>query len=493
MITPLEIHHINVSQGDSTLIIHRNLDKTRAAIENVGYIPPNDVEDYMPFAVKYGINLKGTIEHAVLIDGGDYEFTKCISDYLKKYGICGDVGDTERSSFTAILTHRHADHREGLRSCFWKDAVVETTQQPRIVDRRGKIMKYYPDYPPHKIYDDNCQTLGGMKSGMWNSEYEEDLNYLMIEAGQITQRCEMIPGTVIEMGEYAGEKISLECIYANGYMLENRKPKKYKVLDNLKKYALPKGEKGRRIGADPNALSICMVLSFGAFKYFLGGDIAGNGVEEGGNTGKCKYHIREPNNNIRSKVSSHPDTETSLKEKLSKLYPMKGHMCGFKANHHGSGSSNDIHFLATMRPVLAVFSCGHRKRFHKHPDKAVIERVDFKFSEVWADWQSEDKGTSVINNTIKNYYLTEVVQRDNHGNEMNLDLSNGKILGDIIVRPNALQIKKNGGAIDIQVYGTGAQHLKADDFQLRPCGPLNENGIYPIGPFNNTCTCHKEE
>jgi hypothetical protein len=103
------------------------------------------------------------------------------------------------------------------------------------------------------------------------------------------------------------------------------------------------------------------VLECGEFRYFFGGDMGGDAS------------------------SSYIDQETTLSEGFAFLYKnsvsyfkpgtaYNGHVCGFKANHHGSDKSNNDVFLTNMHPSICVTSAGDHSGWHL-PSVGFIDRL----------------------------------------------------------------------------------------------------------------------
>lgn len=481
MITPLEIHHINVSQGDSTLIIFRDLNKLQALVK-AAHLDSSNVEECLPIAIANHVPLADSILSAVLIDGGDNEFCGDIKTYLSAQGLDGSAA-AKNSVFSVVLTHRHADHMDGIRGIYWDPSTDASLRA--VTSSGGKTIYFSPFFPPANVYDDGGEPKGGPPSSGSDNTYEEDIDYLSKQA--LTTRNTIAPGNTINMGDYtapsgATVSISLKCVYANGSMLMNAAG----GIDTPPNLANEFKKK------DQNALSVCLVLEFGRFRYFLGGDIGGKGDADGGNKEECGY-------TPRMSFSIHPDIESSLGLALRDIYPYTsgtphpwdGHMCGFKANHHGSGSSNDIHFLSTLTPALAVISSGIRLEFHNHPTQEVLNRFECPDWD-WID-KNKDKNKSKnvlsVKNSIQGYYITEMASRIKD-TKFKRKFSKGKILGDIIVRPDATSIDKPGIPIPIQVYGTGEQTDPHSTRKIRPCYDGAKTPPYPIGPFIHHCTNH---
>lgn len=480
MLTPLEIHHINVSQGDSTLIILRDLATLQRLINTAGYQSPNQ-EEWLPIAIANGVPLTGSICSAILIDGGNDEFCGDIKAYLSAQGLNGGI-TANRNFFSVVLTHRHADHMDGIRGIYWNasaDDALRTVTSPT-----GTVLNFNPDFPPGNVYDDGGAPQGGVSGSGSDGTYEGDIACL--STANHTVRNTIAPGNTISMGTYTTPNgaivpINLRCVYANGNMLMDTAGNTQCPPNLTSHFA------GHRV--DQNSLSVCLVVEFGQFRYFIGGDIGGNGGEDGGNQGICSY-------TPSTVFSIHPDVESSLKMALRDIYPYTpgtphlwdGHMCGFKANHHGSGSSNDIHFLSTLTPVMAVISSGIRTDFHKHPTQEVLNRIDCKVSGTW-DYIDTAQNVTKVTNSIKGYYITEMAATYKN---ITLDRSfpSGNILGDIIVRPDAVSIDTPGVPVPIQVYGTGEQSGPLNTRTIHPCCAVRNTPPYPIGPFLHQCTNH---
>jgi hypothetical protein len=260
---------------------------------------------------------------------------------------------------------------------------------------------------------------------------------------------------------------------------------------------------------DQNDRSIVLVLEYGSFRYFLGGDIAGTGSAAGGNVGP---EIMAP---TRSRFSStHADVETSLSVTLQRAfpettsavsgapkYPFAGTCTVAKANHHGSSSSFDAAFLGTLRPKAVVVSSGVRARFHRHPTQQVIDRlatVDGRTT--WPLRTPPPAGTPPttparggnVARTVERVYITEVASTAK-GRPFDVDLRGASILGDIVIRPTdesvtaAQAATTFGTPLVFQVYGTGAQSaLDVPYNAARPCDGPNPASHYAIGPFTQT-------
>jgi beta-lactamase superfamily II metal-dependent hydrolase len=100
-----------------------------------------------------------------------------------------------------------------------------------------------------------------------------------------------------------------------------------------------------------NARSVALVITYGKFRYFIGGDLTG-----GGPTG----------------WSGSPDIESRVAKDV-------GQVSVLRVNHHGSITSTNSVFLGTLNPTVAIISAGPNLRtdalFH-WPSPKVLVRLN---------------------------------------------------------------------------------------------------------------------
>lgn len=139
----LEIHLINVGQGDSVLIINRDLDAVEQAIEEKPKLTvPEDPIDYMPYAIANGVSLEETVNAALLVDGGDDEYGGDVVDYLITHGVVNKK-TVFAPKLKVLVSHYHDDHMAGLRSVFKKRV------EPK---KPGDKVKFKERFRPGEIY-----------------------------------------------------------------------------------------------------------------------------------------------------------------------------------------------------------------------------------------------------------------------------------------------------------------------------------------------------
>ena len=478
----LEIHELNVGQGDSILILNRDLAAVRKKIVAKKGEPAAAALapiDYMPYAIANDVALAGTVRKALLVDGGDDEYGGDVLGYLEMHGVLAP-GTVYTPNLSLLVSHYHDDHMAGLRSIF-KERVDPT--------RKGEKVTYRERYRPGDVY----MTLGNKKADPSTQRFGlfgKDVTSATGTFTNPTRRHNLGPGGVdaqgattrIELGTGVdGIAIGLYAIAAAQSVFSRTTGGPVAVVSKGKK-------------ADQNDRSIVLVLEYGSFRYFVGGDIGGNGKNGGGNFGTNGMDTAG-----KKFFSGHADVESKLGPALEAFfpgttawkagqpkYPNAGYCTAVKANHHGSSSSVDVYSLATMRPCVAVISSGVKARFHRHPTQQVMDRMSNT-----PRWPLRGKTrTTTTPNTIVQVYLTEVAAQVK-GKVFPVDLRGGRIVGDIILRPvdesvAAVQASTAAGTpLRVQVYGTGAQTGLADPTSvLRPTVARNAaRANYPIGPW----------
>jgi beta-lactamase superfamily II metal-dependent hydrolase len=512
----LEIHQINVGRGDSILIINRDLDKVKAAIAKKNATAANTLDPihYVPYAVAKKIDLKGTVNKALLVDGGDDEYGGDVLAYLTQQGVFEMNPKPYCPKLSILVSHYHDDHMAGLRSIF-KERVEPP--KPKKGEKKGKVT-YKERYRPAVVYqtaldkknDPPAKTEAGAKSRF--KMFEEDVDAAHKAVANKTVRQFINPGgvidpaaknktvTTIDLGTGVGAiPIKLYVIAAAQKVFDKPMDSCISILSVGKK-------------ADQNDRSIVMILEYGSFRYFLGGDIAGSGLAAGGNVDTPGI-VRAFDPTKKKNFSSHADVESTLGPALEGFLPAtkkweagkpkyitNGYCTVMKANHHSSNSSVDVFLLSAIRPSLAVISTGMKTHFHYHPTQEVINRMS---STATPKWGKRPSVKPTIDNTIQQVYITEVC--DKHKNKkFTVDLRGAKILGDVVIRPVDETVKAiqdataKGTALEVQVYGSGEQTgflekgktVRATEKKnvAVPKTPLDTKNYYPIGPYYHTDT-----
>jgi len=489
----LEIHVLNVGQGDSVLVVNRDLEVVQDLITEAhgASAVPADPIDYVPYAIANDVALLGSVTKALLIDGGDDEYGGDVVNYLIAHGVV-DPDYYYQDDLSLLLSHYHDDHMAGLRSVF-KELVPATKKAPaKLIER----------YRPGTVYQAEFTAKTEPASQRFVL-FQSDVDDAVAKPKNRTKRVYVSPG-----GRTADNKANVTIDLGTGVdgiaicvvLLAAAQA----VWDAGKKKVVGIASTGKTV--DQNDRSIVAVLQYGSFRCLLGGDIAGDGGPAGGNTGA------NDGSGGKAFFSQHADVESTLEPALEAYFPATqrkqykagvpkfttaGYCTVLKADHHGSSSSVDVHLLATVQPLVFVASSGVKARFHRHPTQAVLNRVTPSQS---ATWGVRAKGTTAagavkVNNTIGGRYITEVAQKVKNA-AFGADIYSAKIMGDMVIRPvdetiaDVQAATAPGQTLTVQVYGTGAQTGIADkQTALRPTETVAAApAIYPIGPFLHSDT-----
>ncbi len=106
------------------------------------------------------------------------------------------------------------------------------------------------------------------------------------------------------------------------------------------------GEPFRQPPHNENDLSVALIVSYGSFDFFVGGDLSGS------NTG------------------SYRDIETSV---AAEILAMEVDVDVYQVNHHGSRISSNAVFLAALSPAASIISVGNNG--YGHPHQEAIDRL----------------------------------------------------------------------------------------------------------------------
>ena len=124
---------------------------------------------------------------------------------------------------------------------------------------------------------------------------------------------------------------------------------------------------------EENAASVALIVEYGGFRMFIGGDLTGGG-------GNFPYNT--------------PDVESLVAD-------VAGDVDVLKVSHHGSHTSTNQTFLDALQPKIAIIYCGDNNEHH-HPHTSVIDRLldsgvsVYQTEQCWAD----DERVTVINGNI---------------------------------------------------------------------------------------------
>jgi hypothetical protein len=481
----LEIHIINVSQGDCVLVVNRDVDAVGDAIKAKKMAIPKDRIDWVPFAVSAGVPLQNTVKKALLVDGGDGCFGGSLVKYLDAYGaIDPKAVNGYQQDLTVLASHYHDDHFAGLGGVFAQ----------RVTPKRKGDKTTYKVLCRPAVFVMDARSHTVVPKGPSFVRFQSQVANAMKSPGLSTELIELLPGGLrtskpsakpyeIDLGAGVSGIPIIARVVASGQQIWRPVGKPVDVKSVEKKI-------------DYNDRSVVLMVEYGSFRCLLGGDIAGNGGAAGGNTGPGIVPPPKPGD--KKYRSKHADVESQLEPILRELFPKTpkpvpgkpkfqedGYATVLKANHHGSNTSVDTHLLATVQPLVFVISSGVKARPHNHPTAEVIYRVDTATT-----WNRNDMAKTPVKNTIKGIYVTEVgdVVR---GEKFTVSIPNGMIVGTTVVRPTdesidaIQQAKAFGQPLEVQVYGVGVStDLTHSSSSVRKLQKGNAPGAaYPIGPW----------
>ncbi|HEU0120513.1 MAG TPA: hypothetical protein VFQ91_08315 [Bryobacteraceae bacterium] len=304
----LMIHHIDVGQGEATLIM----------------LLENEV-----------------VSFTVLIDGGRYtRGGGTIVRYLREINV--------RNVDLMICTHHDADHIEGLIRVL-EDEKNSQTDRPitvgKIIDRQSPLL--FPDpFAKEFTFDDLSEE-----------QYAEGRRFCEVEIeGEKEEEKKEAP-------EDKSETIDTEFKKESAEDVEDQEQLR-KIIARFKKLV---GDRGMTIKpgttfavsnsknpelkltclhidsagdtpSEENNYSIAILLEYGKFRYFTGGDL-----------------------------------ESVHEDKFIAALKGDSHLCAFKCGHHGSRNSTSAEFLAQTEARRGFISCGHHSYYH--PDADLVSRL----------------------------------------------------------------------------------------------------------------------
>lgn len=160
--------------------------------------------------------------------------------------------------------------------------------------------------------------------------YDRNRAWPSVTSAGIIQNQPLHPGTRIPLKGFENTVI-VECVATDGRTANWRWSAVNAVLDE-------------------NAQSIALTVMLGKFRYFIGGDLTGGGP---------------------SGWSKTPDIESQIAKDI-------GEVTVLRVNHHGSVTSSNQTFLATLNPIVAIISTGRdpmNDRLFRLPSRKVLDRL----------------------------------------------------------------------------------------------------------------------
>lgn len=501
----LEVHMLNVGQGDAILIVNRDTTKLADAVRSKAGGSFGGLEPlaYLPYAITNKVSLWGSVKKALLIDGGDDEYGGDVVAYLERYGVLDTRHEGYIAHLDVVVSHYHDDHIGGVRSIFKKVVEVPAPQSRTSRTKKSRtnvvrmIREIKPRYRPATIYyttpdeheDPYSQRLASLR---------DDIEQASTQASNPTSVVEVDPGGLV--GDDAC-KISLGT-GVDGIPIELTAFAAARTVYNPLTDRITSVKSATKT-PDQNDRSIVFILQYGSFRCYLGGDIAGSGGADGGNTGSNAV-----DSSTKKFFSNHSDVESTLNRILEANLPatktaeqgkpkftVPGYCTVLKANHHASSSSVDVYTLSTVRPRVAVISAGLKARFHNHPTQQVMNRLRRDTSPTWKVRPKSVTPTATVPNTIDGIYITEVA--DTYKKKtFGVDIGSARIVGDVVIRPidetiSAIQQATSFGTrLKFQLYASGEQSgMDVNGTSVRDINAVGTDP-YPVGPFTHECDLH---
>lgn len=345
----LEIHQINVGQGDATLIVIRDTAVLRANFAKKGTPLPTEPYQWLQVAIDSNVQLTKTVVTAFLLDGGDSaKAATAIYNYITSMGL----DNTQIKYF--LLSHFHADHNRGFYD----------------------LMNKYKVYPERLIIRQTKDK--GLDNGT-KKAYKELVTQPNKDTLQVRPN-----HTELLLGQVGAQNIQLTCIGAA-------------MFTAFRSGNLPKNTSSVN---DENNFSVVWALQLGAFRYYTGGDLNGYGQAK-------LIDLESP---LMDSLLVHDPA--TLKDAANNPLN-KGHLCSLKLNHHGGEESTNPYFLAVMKPSTAMISCGQqsykhpRQRVVQDLDKIIAPQWDL------SAYQSKplisEHGSPIkVDKTIQHYFMTNL-------------------------------------------------------------------------------------
>jgi hypothetical protein len=298
----LEIHHINVENGDATFITVHN-------------------------------TANNTYSTKILIDGGNSGTAKFLEPYFTN--LLGSANVPFRLNYL-ILSHFHQDHYAGLVGL--KDGDVFTADS--LIDPGGYALGagFGLLTPPDSVNDKGAGGAGKYIDAI--KEAFEDR--LLAARSKIITSFPRDIGKGIVIGSVNGVPLTLGCIAGAGYSLGTGGA----VVNNMTSFPTR---------TNPNNYTLGFVLQCGEFRYFTGGDMGGY------DSGGCNYLDQETTVD-KGLVHIFPNKSFPFDANVEDTVSSRGHVCAFKVSHHGSDCSSNNQFL-TLTAAAAFISSGNMSKW----------------------------------------------------------------------------------------------------------------------------------
>ncbi|MBO9728493.1 MAG: hypothetical protein J7623_07650 [Chitinophaga sp.] len=308
----LEIHHINIENGDATMIVvHDTSNNT--------------------FPVK------------ILIDGGNSGTDRFLQNYFTNYFGATNMPVTFKY---LILTHFHKDHYAG----FNKLSNGNIFRADSVIDPGGYTLgaTYGAINPPQAAPNRGASDAPKYRTVLKNAFNN---NYLKARSLVVTSFPRDI-GKVLIIDTLNGVPATMKCVASSGYTYS---------ADGI---AVNDGLGGRD---NPNNFSLGFILEYGQFRYFTAGDMGG--YDAGGCTAYIDQEIT-----VNGGFDTVFNTKSYRFDRNAGNVSAIGHVCAFKTSHHGSDCSSS-HDLLKFTACAMFLSAGNMSKWGL-PEPTFQRRID---------------------------------------------------------------------------------------------------------------------
>ena len=313
----LRIIHINIGQGDATLII---------GPESTSGERTNILVDAGNITIGGGKD-GGAIVGAVLNKNGITELDWLIVSHYDADHIGGVVTGRQSVHGRSFILGPNGepgnpgdDDNDGLNG--WVNPALKVNPDPQELAASGT-----DDLPVIHFVD---RGSAGAPSSRTHAKYVGMADAMVAAlAGQGAARVSIENQADVDAFQITlGSGASMACLAANGFV---------------------RGRSTRVANVNTeNERSLCFILRYGGFDYLIGGDTIG-----------------------RTFGSENAEVEKAIGEFLAS---QNVNVDVLHVNHHGGNNASSTGFLAAVSPEIAVISLGNGNAHH-HPNKEVLERL----------------------------------------------------------------------------------------------------------------------
>ncbi|HEX2898408.1 MAG TPA: hypothetical protein VHS96_01690 [Bacteroidia bacterium] len=295
----LEIHHININNGDATIIAMKNA---------------NNAYTYK-----------------MIIDGGQSNYNTYLGPYINAI-----FGNTNFNLM--VLSHYHNDHYNGLLALH-----RGLIQAAEVIDAGGYQLACmcgslqpgntgFPPFAPPATWKSNL-------SGYWGGHQSFSRNTVF----------NAFP-TDIALSEPQGDMgatVWLHNLAGAGWTQQGSMGKINQITT------------GRN---NPNNFTLGWLITYGQFRYYTAGDIGGYDNNYTGYNGAA-ISCGSYTNQETAISAALPYGNGGRAVSWDNTTASNSHICAFKASHHGSACSNNTALFNAMNPAVCVTSAGSNGRW----------------------------------------------------------------------------------------------------------------------------------